>query len=348
MKASLEGIDLKLWRADDHLEFMWEQLMTHSARLSTRGDSAFTGQFDPDSGDYVFRVDVPPPDPITGIRLGEFAHNLRSALDHLIYQLLIRRGRDPEIGKPAFPILEKEPKPADFPLKGLVSAGDLALLKKAQPYNNRSHPHLAGHDAATRAKTADAFAAWHLLALLGFLNNTDKHKHLHAGFAAAAYRVRYPGTGEKVSVFSGHPIAVWFPVGTAIPTGGAVVPISPDGSVLNWKDHTIRGSDDDPTEVARVRGIVIREGAEPKMQMHPGLFIDVAFGNRDRKLSYFHLLLIRDYVREVIGWFAPEFDGPPPRTREVPIDFVDINTVDPKSIDAAIRAIESRHRTPPG
>lgn len=320
-KPSLAGVDLKLWRADDHLEFCFFQRASVSAGVHTGGESAVVGEFEPDTGDYVLRVMTQAPDPMTGIILGEFAHNLRSALDHLVYQLILLNGGDPEIGKPAFPILEKTPDPKNpnpTGLRGRIAKDHLTRIERAQPYHLRKHPHLAGYESAVRSKQADAFARWHPLALLGFLNNTDKHKRLHAGFSATAFRAKHPTVGDQVTLFSGFPFGLWYPVGTALPVTGASMPVSPDGSVIKWDGHSFAGSDDDPTEIARIFRVVIKEGTEPKMKMHPYRFLDVAFGNRERRLSYINLLEIRDGVREIVAQFAPFFPGPPPRTRSIP------------------------------
>lgn len=98
--------------------------------------------------------------------LGDFAHNVRSALDHLVWQLVIRDG-----GKPGrhngFPIYDTEAeyvasvveKPLG-PLAGINRASDeWAFIERQQPYHvTQGEPYLP---------------------ILRYLSNHDKHRIVH-------------------------------------------------------------------------------------------------------------------------------------------------------------------------
>src|SRR5437879_6743083 len=83
----------------------------------------------------VFRLWVKEePPPRLSVLLGDCVHNLRSSLDHIVWQLVLANGRSP--GKHAqFPILDKPPKGIFSPndIRG-VSEEARALIESVQPY----------------------------------------------------------------------------------------------------------------------------------------------------------------------------------------------------------------------
>lgn len=102
------------------------------------------GEFEPERSSYVFRLYVVEPPPLRwGVVVGEIVHNLRSALDHLVWQLIRLNGCRPR-GNPTYPTLKTEP--ADFrlavlgtaakpgPLRG-VRDDALAIIERTQPYH---------------------------------------------------------------------------------------------------------------------------------------------------------------------------------------------------------------------
>jgi hypothetical protein len=89
-------------------------------------------------------------------------HNLRSALDHLAWQLVLFDGGQPN-EQTGFPILTR-PGPVTI-RPGITNEAILAALTDAQPFSEADH----GHDPHD-----------HALELVRFLNNYDKHRLLLA------------------------------------------------------------------------------------------------------------------------------------------------------------------------
>lgn len=322
MRSAFVGVDRKLWRADDHLEACFFKRATAAARIVNAGADAVIGEFDPGTNDYVFRLTTPPLDPEIGVIVGEFAHNLRSALDIMLWQVILARGGRPRIGVTQFPIYEDEAKfkgKAEALTRG-VSREDFAFIEAAQPFNNRRHPHLSSYLVNVRSERATQFAEWHPLALLSHVNNVDKHRYLHPTISGPVMRWRHPTVGDQVSVFAGgRPIGLWYRPGKKAPVSVIPQPVSPDGSVLKWTGFSFQGRDDDPAEVMRVFDITPRLGRQPKMEMEPRLSFDVAFSDRERKVAYYDLVEMRDRVREIVAHFAQAIGVDAPRTRGIPL-----------------------------
>lgn len=114
-----------------------------------------------------------------GIIVGDIAHNLRSSLDHLVWQLVLQNRRLPS-GRNQFPILttsrawdeiiERRPAPPGqrkLPsrkwLKG-VGRKNQFLIKSVQPFWKLGA------------------AKYEPLTQLQWLNNFDKHRTIHAGY----------------------------------------------------------------------------------------------------------------------------------------------------------------------
>jgi hypothetical protein len=160
---SLESPRAKIDWASKHFEVLdrkgraWEK--SHPYRVR--------GQLDREAREYVGGLTVNPrPHPELSLLLGDFVHNLRSALDHLVWQLVIANGQVP--GKSnQFPVATTE---AEWKrcvkelgwLKG-VEAEAVAVIKRLQPYCGKGT------------------AAKHLLAALNALDISDKHHVLATG-----------------------------------------------------------------------------------------------------------------------------------------------------------------------
>jgi hypothetical protein len=151
MVKQLEAIFDRLARAEEHLETIKSELLSyyHSDPYS------MSAKYEPDDdGATVTPTDgwVEPIPVRLNTLLGEFVHDLRSALDHLARQLVIQNG-----GKPApnaeisFPILAKRPiakKQGKNPLPNLGAGGASPeareVIDDAQPYklgeSYRTHP----------------------------------------------------------------------------------------------------------------------------------------------------------------------------------------------------------------
>lgn len=135
MAADLRGVDAKIRWAKGHLTKLKrginDTLTTHPYR--------FVGEMDAQTGEYVLSVrDLPAMDPAWSLQVGDVVHNLRSALDHLAWQLVILDGGEPT-EKTQFPVrksaLNAKGELAHTQLRPAVSNPDiLDALEAVQPY----------------------------------------------------------------------------------------------------------------------------------------------------------------------------------------------------------------------
>jgi hypothetical protein len=135
MATDLRGVALKLDRADAHLAELGDAI---EKTLNASGEH-FTCKFDPKTGYHVYRAHgLPAIGPEWSVVIGELLYDLRSALDHLAWQLVLLDGGTPG-EQTQFPVLE-----SPFNKKGQLVAVQLkppvedpkilAALDKAQPY----------------------------------------------------------------------------------------------------------------------------------------------------------------------------------------------------------------------
>jgi hypothetical protein len=116
-----------------------------------------------------------------GVMIGDVAHSLRSALDHLVYQLCIPSGAtepaDPN--SPAFPITSSYARWRESRWRlNQAPRGTKARIERLQPYHRRKDP--------------DTWLLWQLREL----NDIDKHRLLHVAPAAIdAFQHGVRGTG---------------------------------------------------------------------------------------------------------------------------------------------------------
>ncbi len=188
---AIEGIRLKLKRACEHLKALDGEM----AELTDRTPFQ-TGPPDinADSTKYAFHLRMREPIPLMwGVILGEAVHDLRSALDHVIYQLTLD-WHGAELPRTSFPVMidpDRWHKPVKVTFKnpsgleygsGLwlirgVGPGPTAFIEALQPYPTR------------QPEDSDVLA-------LHELWNQDKHRLLHfwgLQFVGDPYNVRIPG-----------------------------------------------------------------------------------------------------------------------------------------------------------
>lgn len=173
--ADLAGIRAKLKRAKEHegtLITEWNIWCKQQGNLRfcyIRRDGPW----------YVVMVQpFPQPDIRFSIIAGDIIHNLRCALDHLVWQLVLRDGHEPSRWN-EFPIYEskdrffgevksKKRNPERGVLYGIMVDGDAwTIIEKAQPYV--SHPNTV------------------LLAVIGHLSNMDKHRTFYSHIPFVGY-----------------------------------------------------------------------------------------------------------------------------------------------------------------
>src|SRR5262249_50878687 len=128
----LRDARMKLQRAQEHLG----QLMTEHAALTERNPYRMLPEDDKKHGYTLMRAVIVEPPPLErwGSMVGECVHSLRSALDHVAFQLV--RINRPKSDYSEFPICKtrchwRETRPGKLPD---VPARALAEVQRLQPY----------------------------------------------------------------------------------------------------------------------------------------------------------------------------------------------------------------------
>lgn len=129
------------------------------------------GEFDTNAWEWVERFQIREEPPLRfGVMFGDVLHNLRSSLDHLMWQVTLLDGATPDDAT-QFPIASKSEAQfngmAASRIPGL-SPEHRALVKRVQPYH-------AGDEAAR-----------HPLSVLATLSNTDKHRIVNPTYSFVA------------------------------------------------------------------------------------------------------------------------------------------------------------------
>jgi len=129
------GARLKIIWAYHHLK-----LLNTEVDLALKSQpNAVVGQIEPETGDKVYRAQMTSQPPREwGLILGDCVHNLRSALDHMVWDLVQLNGQTPD-SNTEFPIYWDRAKyslkgEADRKLRG-VSTQAVDLIEQAQPYH---------------------------------------------------------------------------------------------------------------------------------------------------------------------------------------------------------------------
>ena len=160
MNADLSGVLVKIDRAKTHLN----DFDRRARRIEDACRRVIVRERDEQRSEYVFRFSrIPTLRPVLGAVIGDAIHNLRVALDHLAWQLVIASGGKPN-DSTAFPILEVAPTPNRYgrsrpQISPGVSKELRKILDEVQPYK--------------LAKPAN-----HDLMVLHRLDINDKHRQL--------------------------------------------------------------------------------------------------------------------------------------------------------------------------
>lgn len=185
--ADLRSVKAKLRRAKEHCgtlksEFrIWGEQQSDPGRYYIRRDGAW----------YVLIGSPLPliPDTRLAAIAGDIFHNLRSALDHMVWQLVLRDGHEPS-RENQFPIYEskdsflnevkfRKKNPQLSVLYGIVVDGDAwTIIERAQPYNGNI-----------------------LLTVVKRFSNMDKHKTL-------CTQLSFPHPDDIAKVVGWNPDAV--------------------------------------------------------------------------------------------------------------------------------------------
>lgn len=118
---------------------------------------------DSDEQVWVYRGETPHTPVEWSVKFGEILYNLRSALDHLVSQLLLANGQEPS-RQNSYPIVNDESKWSSNKdrLKGVLPRVE-TIVERLQPYTGGIY------------LPFDVSAFWTLHTLC----NIDKHQHLH-------------------------------------------------------------------------------------------------------------------------------------------------------------------------
>ena len=223
MKPAMDGPRAKVNRAREHLRALRNEI---DAFLNADPYTP-TRETDPENGDYVWRLQVHRHPPVRlGVLIGDVAHNLRSSLDHLAWQLALVQTRTPRQST-EFPIFidpVSGPGKKGFDPHGRQKIRNLPdpakkLIEAIQPYS------------------VDARAHGSLLWLLQRISITDKHRIILA----------------PLTVFGGAAI----PISHDAPQGSIVLgtgELDQDREVLRIPRESVRYLDqnDEPSFIFRI------------------------------------------------------------------------------------------------
>lgn len=272
----LDGPCLKLCVAHDQLTKLW-----HDGLAVVNSDNyRFSREIDSNTGEHIVYADIiKKPDPRWGAWIGECAHDLRSALDGLVWQIAYLSPGKPG-ARTSFPIfirrtttrrntsgsmLSNFEKHSVSMLRG-VGDRHRAMIERLQPYK-RWHGYRP---------------TLHPLWLLDKLNNADKHKMIQVVTALGYYgQVRLLAPKGRVEIVE-------------MRAGGVFV---------------------DRTEIVRLR--FLDEDSEMNMEPHITTEIQFGKGTALKGFSAFQTLrAIYEHVRVIITeTFVVEFShrsAPPP------------------------------------
>lgn len=192
--TALDGARAKIERGEDVIE----QLNTAVVAYLDESPYEVVGEFEPNRSEYVLRGRVTRPVPLVlRVIVGEICHNLRSALDHLVWQLALINTSTPS-GSTQFPIA--------------ISEAEFRTNRGQNMIRDLSPKHRAAIEALQPYKGTDIGLA---LSDLRVLSNTDKHRVINASIArsvgdqpieAELIIVRDVTAIRDVVMFSGGPI----------------------------------------------------------------------------------------------------------------------------------------------
>lgn len=270
----LDGPRLKIRRTEIQIKALGD---LQTAMWKNSDYSAVKEKVNPKTGRYIYtvRASGDPPDPEWGVYIGEIAHNLRSALDGLVYQLAILNGAPADTRDTQFPVFlyrytrvvkGRQINGFEGGTKGKgIGRGrgmiqrlcpkHQTLIKRLQPYQ-RSR---GGHNNS--------------LHLLSEINNADKHRLIQVVIAKRA---------------GGPAIGIWGDAPDDFPF------VFVNKKVIVLKNGTKLGE------------------AAPGVLVSPTLIPVVAFWEGCSAVKglgvTFTLGRIAEHVSEIVDSFAPEFD----------------------------------------
>ena len=159
--TNFKGVHAKISRARDQIN----SLNADMDRFCENIRQSIVNEINEDAGEqvWVYRGETPNGPIEWSVRLGEILYDLRSALDHLVWQLVLANGKKPGRHN-AFPIVKDEGdwQRATRQLEG-VAPEDQQMIGYLQPYTGGIN------------LPFDVWNFWKLHSLC----NIDKHRHLN-------------------------------------------------------------------------------------------------------------------------------------------------------------------------
>ena len=234
MTPSFAGAEAKTARAFEHIKTLDEDM----TGFFSAHKYAIGGHYNADTAQitlYATAVSGPFPALEWGVRIGDCIHNLRSALDHAVWQLaLLKLQREPT---------DDEARSIQFPIADTCGAFNNA---KVRPF--LSDEHFGWLDQYQPYKTGNQ-APFHKLAILRELSNTDKHRVLlAAAVVPEGVDLEFTDTSgvvgyESIELRFGEPLKDDTPMGVI----SGVVVDRPDPHMEAQGPFTVRVVFDDPT-----------------------------------------------------------------------------------------------------
>jgi len=267
LNPSLDSPRLKLDRADEHLDVLDEELRVFFKSYADGPvlEHALDGPWH-----FVYAnppAKALPPPPRLSLICGDAIQNLRSSLDHLVWQLVLLEGNRPGSWT-RFPITThvndfnssvRAPKKSPSPLQGItVDSEAWTLIKEAQPYKGG----VMGEDPDV-----------HELSFLAFLSNTDKHRTLMS-------RLVFPGRGTLKDLIDSNP---------------------PDAAIAEYYVANQPLSLVEKTELVRWR--YSEPGPDPQVRVKRRFPVQPTFGDSTKQVPLFTIKHIRGHVRRFIDRF---------------------------------------------
>jgi hypothetical protein len=268
----LAGCEEKIWRAHEHFETLQEEI----GKLQDTELATFRGELDADRDDLLHVVvdTVQVPDLRIATILGDMVHNLRSSLDHLVFELAFLGLRGNKIpNKTAFPASATKTNWRTSYVENTLLEGVLkkhrAMLYRAQPcYRVRDSASDRARRRRPRNPAADLNELW----------NEDKHRVLRPVLLAPNELV--PSVG---------PYRDCRPHGLpTVHTDFLGKPVEPEAKVLSVP--------------------VVIEGPNPSVGVQIELAGRISLRNGFPVLEA--MGTIANWVGGLVSWFAPEFETP--------------------------------------
>jgi len=176
---TLDGVRTKLARAHEHCSSLDKQIRTFINSKPYR----ISYEFEPEARKHTWKLETDPPvipSPINAV-IGDALYNFRSALDHIVWQLVLANGGTPTVSN-EFPIFidpEKFAKESNRKLRGVTDAARDIIIA-AQPWNVGNGSIWTLHE----------------------LSNMDKHRHLPIVFVNVTQvtsQIPFPiGPGQSI------------------------------------------------------------------------------------------------------------------------------------------------------